>query len=58
MSRRPQRMSGIEITFMPVFATGLSARPGFDWVNITSVEGVVAGSGKAKSRSPGAPRVT
>ncbi len=46
------------MTFIPVFAAGLSASPGFDWVNITSVDGVLAGSGKAKSRSPGAPRVT
>ena len=35
--RRCHRMSGIEITFKPIFACGLSASPGFDWVNSTSV---------------------
>ncbi|MNP77821.1 hypothetical protein D3C76_1753270 [compost metagenome] len=57
MSRRDQRRSGTEITLMPVLAVGLVARPGFDWVNRTTVWGVSAG-GKAKSRSPGLPRVT
>jgi len=42
---------------MPVFAAGLAASPGLDWVNSTTVPGVVSGSGKTKSRSPGLPRV-
>jgi hypothetical protein len=40
MSRRPQRMSGIEITLNSrCFAAGLSAIPGFDCVNSTTVGG-------------------